>query len=951
MDVSLPALQRIRQRDTAGTRAQIRVTWLVWAALGALVLGSFALRLVGVTGRPFWQDEGLTLYQIQLSLRQILAGGIEVQGVMTQNTHPPLYFLLLGLFGRLVGYDQLAVRWFSIAWSVLTIPILFDFGRRLGDRRIGLVAALLAAASPLYLWYAQEVRMYSMVVCLSALSGYLFWRALTERTWRLVAVYTLATAALMWTHYTALFLIAVQAGIFVLTIGWKRPKWLIGLSVGLSVAIAPFVPFIWRRVRVGVERDFSFVGLDTIARDLLHSFVSGVSMPIEGIWYFDLLIAALALAGTIWLWQRAGWRAASILGALLVGPVLLLYAATYIKPMYQNVRHLIVVSPYFYLLAAAGLAGLSRLRRQNVPVGSALAVVVVAGWLVLMGQGTVNYFTDPRYQKDDTRSLFGYIAENFRPGDIVVLNDAVLSHVLEYEEPQLSWTALPNYGTNAGTPAGRQQFERVIKNWRRVWFIYSPFDSMLDPERLVKKWFEGETYLLEDRKFHGTTIGLAMAYRDTEPTIQKEPYPVEQQYDASFADGLNVYGATVQSRRLPAGGTFFFELVWHVRRQPGSNYKVGIQLRGPDGQTWAMNDELPFPQIHPTSHWIAGDYLRTPHQLDIPPGTPPGQYEVFVTLYDATSRTPLARVDGGGEVSLGQVTVQPGAVPAEWQPPQEGTAQIGTGWQVHGVDMPDVVRVGNALPVEVFVSATQPASAYPDVRVELVDQDDAVIARHEANLITTGFTGEVPVGTLLRHRQTLAVPPLAEQGTYAVRAVFLDDAGQPLTVEHWWGLRSAQFVTLDTVAVEDRPRQFEVPADVRDATEPIGAGWAQGVTLARATVPARATTGEGVPMTFIWEAAGPTDRSYKLFVHLRNEASDVVAQADAYPAAGSAPTNGWADGEVVVDEHTLSLPADLPEGDYRLVIGFYDEGSGQRLPRAGEESNEYTVGTLEVRAP
>ena len=36
-------------------------------------------------------------------------------------------------------------------------------------------------------------------------------------------------------------------------------------------------------------------------------------------------------------------------------------------------------------------------------------------------------------------------------------------------------------------------------------------------------------------------------------------------------------------------------------------------------------------------------------------------------------------------------------------------------------------------------------------------------------------------------------------------------------------------------------------------------------------------------------------------------------------------------GEVIVDEHVLSIPADAPPGDYTLIAGMYDEGTLQRL--------------------
>jgi hypothetical protein len=66
-------------------------------------------------------------------------------------------------------------------------------------------------------------------------------------------------------------------------------------------------------------------------------------------------------------------------------------------------------------------------------------------------------------------------------------------------------------------------------------------------------------------------------------------------------------------------------------------------------------------------------------------------------------------------------------------------------------------------------------------------------------------------------------------------------------------------------------------------------------------------------------------------VHLLNSGSKVVAQRDLQPQAGAAPTTTWLPGEILTDAYTLSLPGDLPPGDYRLIAGMYNAASGQRL--------------------
>ena len=58
----------------------------------------------------------------------------------------------------------------------------------------------------------------------------------------------------------------------------------------------------------------------------------------------------------------------------------------------------------------------------------------------------------------------------------------------------------------------------------------------------------------------------------------------------------------------------------------------------------------------------------------------------------------------------------------------------------------------------------------------------------------------------------------------------------------------------------------------------------------------------------------------------------MLAQSDGLPVNGDYPTNWWASGEMIVDEHRIKLPSDLPIGSYRIAIGLYRLADNTRLP-------------------
>lgn len=88
-------------------------------------------------------------------------------------------------------------------------------------------------------------------------------------------------------------------------------------------------------------------------------------------------------------------------------------------------------------------------------------------------------------------------------------------------------------------------------------------------------------------------------------------------------------------------------------------------------------------------------------------------------------------------------------------------------------------------------------------------------------------------------------------------------------------------------------------------------------------------------LTLFWQAITQPQTDYSVFIHLRNAQNATVAQWDRQPLEGAYPTRLWQPAETLADPLTLSLPADLPPGDYRLAIGLYRLDTLERLPLYG----------------
>ena len=140
---------------------------------------------------------------------------------------------------------------------------------------------------------------------------------------------------------------------------------------------------------------------------------------------------------------------------------------------------------------------------------------------------------------------------------------------------------------------------------------------------------------------------------------------------------------------------------------------------------------------------------------------------------------------------------------------------------------------------------------------------------------------------------------------------------------------------------------FQVPAGAIPAgpRRPSGALFGAALRLAGYDLSAPAVRpGETFTVTLYWQALQPALPDYSMFVHLYLPGGEVgaagvsaqpVAQNDGAPCSQTFPTPRWQPGEVVVDERTLTLPADYPAATAPLGLGVYAWPSLERLPVAG----------------
>jgi hypothetical protein len=355
------------------------------------------------------------------------------------DTSPPLYYLLLAAWTRLLGTSDWALRLFSVAASLACLVLFATLARRVGGRASVLPAAALLAASPMAVYYSTEGRMYALlllwVVAALVLALHLRLRG-SQPT--LLAAYVLVGAAGLLTHYFfAPVWLVVSA--WLLAHAGRCSRGRLVLSLVLTVALAfPWysnlpqslgqwrVTARWLEAVPGSRYSPLLDPLRLPLRLVSIRVADGVPRALGTLNQALLLtVAALAL-------RRLGGRLFSPRRSLLwltcltaVGTPLVLDAVlgTYMSAV---PRYAIIALPPALVLITVMLTSL-RLRSRRLVTALVLALAMAGTWQVVRA---------PAREGEPLDELGEFLARKAGPTDVVVVHSipSVVCGVARYME-------------------------------------------------------------------------------------------------------------------------------------------------------------------------------------------------------------------------------------------------------------------------------------------------------------------------------------------------------------------------------------------------------------------------------------------------------------------------------------------------------------------------------------
>jgi hypothetical protein len=280
-------------------------------------------------------------------------------------------------------------------------------------------------------------------------------------------------------------------------------------------------------------------------------------------------------------------------------------------------------------------------------------------------------------------------------------------------------------------------------------------------------------------RIHG--VEYARIYRMPE-TLPDEILPIEHRQPINFSDEIQFLGYSLESDKEDVLG---ITLYWRALGAVSGDYTAYLKLVNAVYHLWGQVEGRPSWGGTPTNQWQEGEVFDSYHEIKPWPGTPPGIYQIELSLYEPYQQQSLTPTDGQNPL-LGPVEI-PRGVP----PPVEALdiqhrvgANLGGKVQLLGYNIESGFRPGDGIHLTLFWRALQEMEKDYTVFTHLVNGEGNIWGQKD-NPPVDGFypTIQWEKGEIVRDQYDLIIPSDAFPGSYWLEVgMYLAETGERLAI-------------------------------------------------------------------------------------------------------------------------------------------------------------------------
>jgi Dolichyl-phosphate-mannose-protein mannosyltransferase len=570
-------------------------------AMAGFLLVVAASRMIRLPGLNPDVDEIWSIWQTFGTPQQIIN--------WTPYDWPPLYYLALGAWKGIVGFDFVLLRLLSVLAFLPGVACMYRAGRRLFGGDGAWLAVLTFAGFGYVNFLSTIIRGYAFLIALTPLLLWLTLRYFTQPTrWRAVWL-ALCMAVMFYTHLTSVVVYGL-IGLYTLIVYRGRVwRWLLpGILAAFLAA-----PLILSKLAIVVNRSAAVANIKLLpASDAFTGVFADFTGSAVTVWAFLFALATLLIL-LHWRTQRAQTFVFALW--ILVIPILYVF-----NPLigFFNLRYMWWG---VFGLALWIVAGLVQLPRPWQIAAGALIVVLMFAPVTVLDYALP---TPPLIQN------FNYLVAHIQGGDVFLIDPNC-----DCATPETWDTMVRLY-----FPGGLSIINDP-QGYRRIWYADRDGDS--DPATKVA---------VATGRVAANFVGPA----DFLFRLYEAPPDAE---GVLFENGMRFHGVDVVGDDAPAapvrheGEPITLRLWWSVDKPPVSDYSIGLYLMTPDGsklitqvdgspQIVDLSNVTSGLKTLPTSQMMPGQFYVDQRDVSIPNPTNVGPYAIYMTVYDSATTTKIS---------------------------------------------------------------------------------------------------------------------------------------------------------------------------------------------------------------------------------------------------------------------------------------------------------------------
>ena len=217
-----------------------------WSIVSGFVCLLYVLlRSWHLTDSCLWFDEIFSVHAAEHSFKDLFSF------VAQDLIHPPLFYILLKIWMAIGGESLFWLRFFPVLTSfAAVVPFIFLCRQlKLPSQTIAFALAFFTVNGSL-IKYAQEVRMYSLLLCLGLFSLWLFTRYVNMG--KGFSTLILINLLLVYTHYFGWFVIAAEI-LATFFLARHRLKMIVLMCAAAFAGFTPWIYAVWQASKLNFD--------------------------------------------------------------------------------------------------------------------------------------------------------------------------------------------------------------------------------------------------------------------------------------------------------------------------------------------------------------------------------------------------------------------------------------------------------------------------------------------------------------------------------------------------------------------------------------------------------------------------------------------------------------------------------------------------------------------------